>query len=107
MKTSENEKRHDNDAAMEDNAASATKVSSIKHGWCHAINNTVCQCQAPLKIALNLEQASDCNSLLREQVDVEKASHTRQNNVISDENSFVSKVCVKAKECTPNGFEEK
>ena len=50
---------------------------------------------------------SNYDDLLRDQINVEKVSHTRKNNMISDDNSFVSKLCATANEHGPNELNKK
>ena len=38
---------------------------------------------------------------------MEKDAHTKQNNMISDENNYVSKLYATANECSPKKLEEK
>ena len=52
----EKEKNDNNDAAMENNTEPITKSGRMKHGWDQTINNTVCYCQNPFKIAVILEK---------------------------------------------------
>ena len=104
---SENEQHRDINTFMENSAVPATKESSMKHGWCQTINNAVYYYQTLFSIALILEQVSNYNNLLREQMNMEKDTCMKQKNAISDENSFVLKLCATANECTPGGFEEK
>ena len=79
----------------------------MKYGLCQTINNTVCYYQMPFSIALILEQVSNCNNLLREQVNMDKAACIRQNNMISEENTFKSRMSVTANECMPNELDDK
>ena len=76
-------------------------------GWHQTINNTVCYYQTPYDIALILEQVSNYNILLREKIEMEKDTSTKQNNMISDENSYASKLCATANEHAPKRLEEK
>ena len=49
-----------------------TKASIMKYGWFQMINNTVHYYQTPCNIALIVEQLSNYNSLLREQIETEE-----------------------------------
>ena len=102
-----NEQHHNNNTAMENNAKPITKSSRMKHGWHQTISNTVHYYQTPFNIALILEQVSNYNNLLREQTNTEKASWIRQNNMISDGNMFMSKLCATANEHTPKELDDK
>ena len=83
---SENEKHHNNNnTEMENNAVPIIRPGRMKYGWYHTINNTVCYCQMPFNIALILEQASNHNNLLREQINMENSSCIRQKNMVCDE----------------------
>ena len=104
MKMSENKQFYNNNTAMENSVAPTTKESSMKYGWYETINNAVLYYQTTFNIALILEQVMNYNNLSREQMNIEKVTCMKQNNVISDEKSFVSKLCVIAKERTPNRF---
>ena len=104
---SKNEKFHNNNAAMENNTAPIMKASSMKYAWHHTINNTVFYYQTSYNIRLILEQVRNCNNLLREQMSTEKASCAMQNNMIRDENMFLSKLHATENECTPNELDEK
>ena len=79
----------------------------MQHGWHQMINYTVCYYQTPHNIALILEQVSNYNNLMRDQMNVEKVTHIIQNNMISGENIFASKLCATANECVPNEFDKK
>ena len=68
----------------------------MKCGWGQTISNTVCYYQTPYNIALILEQVSNYKFLLREQIEMDKDAHAKQNNMISDENSVASKLCATA-----------
>ena len=57
--------------------------------------------------ALILEQVSNYNSILREQVKMEKSEHRIQNNIISEENIIRSGMSATAKEHAPNVSDEK
>ena len=92
---------------MENNAEPITKASDMKHEWHPTINNTVHYYQTPFNVALILDQVSNHNNLLIEQMNTEKASCIRQSEMISDENIFMSKLCATANEHTPNGLDDK
>ena len=66
LKMIKNEVRHDENAQMKDDTELTRGTSSMKHGWCQTINNTVHCCQMPFDIAVILEQLSQYNNLLRE-----------------------------------------
>ena len=104
---SENEQHHNNNTFMENTAAPIIKESIMKCGWCQTINNTVHYYQKLFNIALILELASNYNKSLREQMSMEKVSWMKQNNTISNENNFSSKLCATDNECKPNRFEGK
>ena len=61
-------------------------ANSVNHGWYQTTNKTVCYCQTPFNVAVILEQVSNYDNVLRDQVDMEKATCVRQN--ISEENIF-------------------
>ena len=67
----------------------------------------MCYYQTPFNIAFILDQVSNYNNLLREHMNTEKASYVRQNNMISDENIFTSKLCATANEHAPKGLDKK
>ena len=63
--------------------------------------------QTPFNVPLILEQVSNCDDLLREQMSTEKASCVRQHGVISDKNVFVSKLCATANGHAPKGLDDR
>ena len=85
FKMTENGKCNKNNAAIENNTELITKANSIKHGWFQTINNAVCYYKTPFNVAMILEQVSNCNNFLREQVSMEIAAKRRQNNMSSEE----------------------
>ena len=76
----------------------------MKCGWHQTINNTVFYYQAAFNIDVILEQVSNYNNVLREQVNMEKASCRRQNNMINEENIFKLRMSATANECMPKGW---
>ena len=92
---------------MENNAEPITKASDMKHEWHPTINNTVHYYQTPFNVALILDQVSNHNNLLIEQMNTEKASCIRQSEMISDENIFMSKLCATANEHAPKELNDK
>ena len=93
IKMSENEQHHNNDAFMENSVELTTKESSMKHGWYQTINNTVHYYQKLFNIALILEQVSNYNNLLREQLNIEKVAWMKRNNKIRDDFFPIKMVC--------------
>ena len=106
LKFIENEKHSKNKTTMENNTEPVTKANSIKHGWCQTINNTARYYQTLFIIAFILEQVSNYDIFLREQVKMEIAVHRRQNNMISEENIIKTRMSKTAKECAPNGLHD-
>ena len=101
------EQHNKNKAVMENNTARITKSSSMKHEWFPTINNTVYYYQTPFNVALILEQPSNYNVVLREKMEMKKSTFMKQNNVFSDVNSLVSKLCTTSNKHSPKGLEEK
>ena len=79
------EQQNKNNTKMENSMATMTNASIMKYGCHHIINNAVHYYQTPYDIALILEQVSNYNILLREQIQTEKETFAKQDNVISDE----------------------
>ena len=71
------------------------------------MKNTVCCYQTPFDIALILKQLSNYNTMLIEQIIMEKDIRTQQHDVIGDVKTFESRLNAKAKECMCEGCEEK
>ena len=90
---SENKQYQDNNAVMESIVAPIIKESSMKHGWYQTINNTVHYYQKLFNIALILEQVSNYNNLLREQLNIEKVAWMKRNNKIRDDFFPIKMVC--------------
>ena len=88
---------------MENSAVTMMRESTMKHGWHQAFNNSVHHCQTPYDVALILQQVSNCDVLLKEQMSMEKVAWMKQNNVISDAKRFESKSCATAKEHVQKG----
>ena len=68
---SENEQKHDNDAEMENNVVSIIIAGSMKNGWFQTTNNAVFYHQTHFNTVVILEQVSNCDILLREQMSTE------------------------------------
>ena len=93
--------------SMECSASTTPKASNMKHGWYQTINNTVHYYQTPYNIALIVEQLSNYNVLLRDQIETEKDVLPKKNNLISDESRHVSKLCALATERMPKRLDGK
>ena len=52
-------------------ASMTIKAINMTYGWCHMVNNTVHYYQNHYNIALIIEQLSNYNSVLREQIEME------------------------------------
>ena len=78
---------------MEHSMSTTSKEIHVKHRWHQIINDTVHCYQTPYNVALIVEQLSNYNVLLREQIETEKDGVTKQNNLISDESRHTSKLC--------------
>ena len=72
---SENEQHHNNNTVIENSAAPIIKEISMQYRWFQKINNTAHYYQTPFNITLILEQMSNHNNLLREQMNMEKGSY--------------------------------
>ena len=70
------------------------------------INNTVNYYQTPYDIALIVEQLSNYNIMLREQIEMEEDVFTQQNYKISDDSRCESKLSVSANEYVPKRMEK-
>ena len=92
---------------MKNSMATITNATIMKHGWYQIINKTVHYYQTAYDIALILEQVSNYNILLREQIEKEKDVLAKQDNMINDKNMHSSKLCASAKEHTPKRLDEK
>ena len=92
LKMIENEVRCDKNAEMKCGTELMTKGSSMKNGLHQKINNVVHCYQTPLDVAVILEQVSNCNDLLREQM---------------NRNMLVSKSCATANEHAPKEAKDK
>ena len=73
---------------LENSRAPVIGESTLKHGWHKTLNNTVCCYQTPFDIALILEQVSQCNMILTEQIRMEKDIRIQQHEKIGDEKHF-------------------
>ena len=79
----------------------------MKYGWCKTLNNTVCHYQTPFDIVLILEQVSNYNVILTEQLGIEKDTRRQKNERIGDVKTFESNLNAKAKDYMHEGHEEK
>ena len=104
---SENERNSVCDMVLENSTAPTIGESTMKHGWCETLSNTVCCCQTPFGIALILEQVSNHNVILKEQLGMEKDARRQQNERIGDVKMFESNLNAKAKDHMCEGHEEK
>ena len=68
---SENEEKHDNNAEMENNVVLIITSISMKYGWFQTTNNAVFYYQTHFNTVVILEQVSNCDNLLREQMSTE------------------------------------
>ena len=62
--------------------------------------------QITFNIALILEQMSNYNNVLREQVSMEKSAHEIQNDMISNNNIIRTRTRATSKEHVPNGLDD-
>ena len=89
------------DNNMEHRTSPTSKASNMKYGWHQIVNDTVHYFQMPYNIAVIVEQLSNYNMMVREQIAIEKDGFKKQNTLISDEIRYKSKLCTAASECTP------
>ena len=80
---------------------SSSEERNMKHGWFQIVNSTVHYFQSPFNVALIVQQLSNYNMLLRENIEMDKDCGAKQNNLLSDENGYGIKLNALAKECTP------
>ena len=78
----------------------------MNYGSHQTVNNIVCYYQTPLNISLILEQVSNYNNMLREQVNMEKSEHGIQNNMISENNIIRPRMRAIVKEHAPNVLDD-
>ena len=107
MRMSENERNSECNAFLENSTVPIIGESTMKHGWHKTLKSTVCCYQTPFDIALILEQVSNHNVMLIEQIRMEKDTKTQQQDMIGDVKMFESKLSAKAKEHMHEGHEEK
>ena len=75
---SENERHGENSTVVENSTAPTIRESMMDHRWHKIFNNTVHYYQMPFDIALTLEQVSNYDVLLIEQMSMEKITRTKQ-----------------------------
>ena len=73
------------DNSMECRTSSTSEVRNMKYGWFQIANVTVHYFQTPFNVALIVEQLSNNNVLLRENIEMDKDGFVKQNNSIIDE----------------------
>ena len=79
----------------------------MKFRWHQTINNVVCCYQTPFNIALILEQVSNYNNVLREQVYIQEIACRRKNNMINEEHILKPRMNATSDKHAPNGLEDK
>ena len=89
------------DANSMENMLSTSKARNMKHGWCQMVNGTVHYFQMPFNLAIIVEQLSNYDMLLREQIELENIGIVKQNSLTRDENRNGTKSNALATECIP------
>ena len=74
---SDNERHGENNAVVENSAASMIRKSAMQCEQCKTFNIAVCCYQTPFDIASLLEQVSNYDVLLIEQIDMKKITRMK------------------------------